>query len=1028
MLNAQDVKEFCETWGCPVILKAAYGGGGRGMRLVRNEAEIDENLQRAQSEALAAFGKDDILVEKYIEGPRHIEVQILGDKYGNVVHLYERDCSMQRRYQKVIQIAPPQDLCPFVRQSITDNSIKLAKNIGYSNAGTVEFLIDRENKFYFIEVNPRVQVEHTLTEQITGIDIIQSQIRIAQGMSLNALGLDQDCIRSLGCAIQCHVRTEDPTRNFQPSTGRLDYITLPSGYGIRLDSSSPYAGQNISPDYDSLLVKIIAFGPNYEFSCGKMRRALQECTASGVVTNLPFLLNVFESEKFLDGKALETSFIDDNPQLLVRHNFEHKSKGEKILGFLAETLINGPKTPFISHCKTSDITPEIQFELQSCHEIQKRLQETIDPDLKYLLQDKEPAGLRNLLTHCGADLFVEHVRRRKSLMLMDTTFRDAHQSLLATRVRTYDLAKVSPFVSHMFPNLFAIEMWGGAIFHTALHYLHECPWERLLQLRELIPNIPFAMLLRGNSLVGYEHYNTEDVEEFCRLAVLGGIDIFRIFDPFNNVTNLRDGIKAVHKAGGGRVLVEAAICYSGDISDTIGKKKYTLEYYENIANKLVESGVNALCIKDMAGLLKPSAAKLLVSSLREKHPHILIHVHSHDTAGSAVASMLASVDAGADVIDVCADTMSGGSSQPAMGTIIACLANTEKNCGIDLNNVAAYNLYWAQVRELYKPFECKDLKSPRSEIYQNEIPGGQYSNLFLQCTMFGLDFEKVKKAYIDANFLLGDIIKVTPSSTIVGDMAIFMVQHDLSLKDVRDNIENLKLPRTVVEYFQGSIGEPYQGFPTDILSRVRSDVQRKVPSSKDKDLLNDVILKGQYEEENSATTLNIVMFPDETKKYLKFRETYGPTDKLPTRIFLEGPKYGEEIEFEFGKGEVAYIKTLGASSTLNEFGERSVFFLYNGQARTVLVRDEEAAKSLKLRAKAHSGIIGEVGAPMPGKVIEIGVKPKQEVKKGDLLLVMSAMKTEVLILSPVHGIVNEIHVQRASEVQENDLLITVSEM
>lgn len=999
------------------------------MRLVRSKPEIEENLLRAQSEALAAFGKDDILVEKYIEKPRHIEVQILADKQGNVVHLHDRDCSMQRRYQKVIQIAPAQDLCPQVRRAMTDMSVKLAKSIGYSNAGTVEFLVDKNNNFYFIEVNPRLQVEHTLTEQITGMDIVQSQIKIAQGMSLSELGLAQNCIGSQGCAIQCHVRTEDPTRNFQPSTGRLDYITVPAGIGIRLDSSSPYAGQYISPDYDSLLAKIITYSPTYQSSCEKMRRALQEFTASGVITNLPFLLNVFESEKFLSGKALETNFIDDNPELLVRRYFEHKSKGEKILGFLAEILVNGHDTPLLIPCRTLDVDPEIKFDIKSCHGIQNRLEETRNPDAEYLHHDTK--GLRNILVHCGADMFVDHVRQMQPLLLMDTTFRDAHQSLLATRVRTYDLAKVSPFVSHMFPNLYAIEMWGGAVFHTALKYLHECPWERLVLLRELIPNIPFAMLLRGNSLVSYENYNTEDVQEFCRLAALGGIDIFRVFDSLNNVSNLMKGVNAVHTAGGDKVLVEVAICYTGDISDPT-RKKYSLEYYENIADQLVKSGVNALCIKDMAGILKPSAATLLVSSLREKYPDILIHVHTHDTAGSAVASMLACVDAGADVIDVCADSMSGISSQPPMGTMIACLANTNKACGIDLKNIATYNSYWAQVRDLYEPFECTDLKSPRSEIYHYEIPGGQYSNLYFQTKSFGLDFEQVKRAYVEANLVLGDIIKVTPSSKIVGDLAIFMVQNNLTSKDETiDNIDKLKLPHSVVDYFRDSIGEPYQGFPSDIQAKVLasagSNVRRHVPSSKDKDLLSNVILKGTNSDENSATTLNIVMFPEETKKYLKFREKYGPTDKLPTRIFFRGPKIGEELTFEFGKGDVAYIKTLGVSSNLNEYGERTVFFLYNGQARSVLVRDEKAAVSLKLRSKADSEAIGEVGAPMPGKVIEIGVKPNQKIKKGDLLLVMSAMKTEILIQSPVDGLVSEIFVEIGSEVQQNDLLVIMND-
>ncbi|KAI5694005.1 hypothetical protein M8J76_016779 [Diaphorina citri] len=1025
--DVDKVKEFCDEVEFPVILKAAFGGGGRGMRMVANKDAIEENFKRAQSEALASFGKDDMLVEKYIDRPRHIEVQILGDKYGDVVHLYERDCSMQRRYQKVIQIAPAQDMSVSVRDAITETSVRLAKSLGYSNAGTVEFLLDKDDNFYFIEVNPRLQVEHTLSEEITGIDVVQSQIKIAQGKSLTELGLCQEKITPQGCAIQCHLRTEDPKRNFQPSTGRLDVFTDPASIGIRVDSSCPYPGLQISPDYDSLLAKIIVHTATYKSSCEKMRRALEETQVSGVTTNLPFLLNVFDDKKFLSGEALETNFIDDNPQLLERNSYQ-TCRDMKILRFIGETLVNGPMTPLYVNVKPVNVDPAIdrtvsKFET-SCadfvSDMNERSKIRTDTDEKYLIKKPQANGYRKLLQVMGAGEFVNSVRKLKHILLTDTTFRDAHQSLLATRVRTYDLKKVSPFVANRFNNLYSLEMWGGAVSHTCLKFLKECPWERLAELRELIPNIPFQMILRGNSLVGYSNYSPAEVGAFCRLASQAGIDIFRVFDPLNSVPNLVKGMDAVQQVTGGSTIVEATICYAGDLTDPI-KTKYSLNYYEDLAKQLVESGAQVLCLKDMAGLLKPTAAKLLIGSFREKYPNILIHVHTHDMAGTGVATTLACVKAGADIVDVAADSMSGICSQPAMGTIVSCLENTDKRCGIDLHDVCDYSSYWRKVRELYAPFECTDLKAASSEAYLYEIPGGQYTNLKFRTMSFGLDFEDVKRAYSTANFLLGDIIKCTPSSKVVADLAIFMTQEKLSYRDVMENADKIIFPKSVTEFFQGSIGEPYQGFPKKLQEKVLDSLKDHALERKAE---FDPIMACDYREDEPFK-MNKLIFPKATKKFMKFRDEFGPVDKLPTRIFLNGPNIGEEFSCEFKTGDTAYVTTLSISEHLNDHGERTVFFLYNGQLRSVLILDKNKAKKLKLRSKADSDTAGEIGAPMPGNIIEVKVKVGQQVKKNDVLIVMSVMKTETLIHASADGVVKEIFVEVGGQVAQNDLVVVL---
>ncbi|XP_075166781.1 pyruvate carboxylase isoform X2 [Haematobia irritans] len=997
--------EFCKKHGLPVIFKAAYGGGGRGMRVVRKMDEVEEMFERASSEAKAAFGNGAMFIEKFIERPRHIEVQLLGDKAGNVVHLFERDCSVQRRHQKVVEIAPAPRLPKEVRDQMTTAAVRLAKHVGYENAGTVEFLCDESGNFYFIEVNARLQVEHTVTEEITGIDLVQSQIRVAEGMTLPELGYTQDKIKSRGYAIQCRVTTEDPANDFQPSTGRLEVFRSGEGMGIRLDSASAFAGAIISPYYDSLLVKIISHASDLQSSASKMNRALREFRIRGVKTNIPFLLNVLENQKFLHG-VLDTYFIDEHPQLFKFRVSQNRA--QKLLGYLGEVLVNGPQTPLATSLKPAEVKPHI-------------------PTVP--LVTEPPKGLRHILTTQGPAAFAKEVRSQKNLLMMDTTFRDAHQSLLATRVRSHDLLNISPFVANKFHNLYALENWGGATFDVALRFLHECPWERLEDMRKLIPNIPFQMLLRGANAVGYTNYPDNVVYKFCELAVQTGMDIFRVFDSLNYLPNLILGMEAAGKAGG---VVEAAISYTGDVSDP-SRTKYDLKYYTNLADELVKAGTHVLSIKDMAGLLKPQAAKLLITAIRDRHPDVPIHIHTHDTSGAGVASMLACAEAGADVVDVAVDSMSGMTSQPSMGAIVASLQDTPLDTKFKLSDISEYSAYWEQTRTLYAPFECTTtMKSGNADVYMNEIPGGQYTNLQFQAFSLGLGdfFEDVKKAYRDANLLLGDIIKVTPSSKVVGDLAQFMVQNKLTANEVLDKAEELSFPKSVVEFLQGSIGIPHGGFPEPLRSRVLKDMPRiegrpgeNLPPLDFDKLKKD--LKESHPHVTERDVMSAALYPAVTEDYLHFRESYGPVDKLDTRIFLTGPKVGEEFEVNLEKGKTLSLKTLAMAEDLTPNGEREVFFEMNGQLRSVFIRDKEAVKELHIHPKASKSNKNEVGAPMPGTVIDIRVKEGDKVEKGQPLVVLSAMKMEMVVQAPKAGVVKKLEISNGMKLEGDDLLMTV---
>jgi len=1002
--TAEEALEFVTQHGCPVIFKAAYGGGGRGMRIVNNLSEVHEQFERASSEALKAFGNGSMFIERYITNPRHIEIQVMGDQAGNMVHLYDRDCSVQRRHQKVVEIAPALNLDPVLRQNMLDDAIKLCQSVGYSNAGTVEFLVDQDTGLhYFMEVNARLQVEHTVTEEVTGVDLVQTQIKVAEGQLLPDLGLVQENIATHGSAIQCRVTTEDPALNFQPDTGRIEVYRSGQGMGIRLDGIA-FTGAEITPDYDSLLVKVIGKGMDFKGAANKLRRALTEFRIRGLKTNIPFIYNVLSHPQFIN-EIVSTRFIDENPQLF---DFQpSQNRAGKLLNYLGNVVVNGPTTPLVTDIPPSKI-------------------KVIPPETPL---SRPPYGLKDVLKAEGPEGFAKAVRRHQGTMVTDTTFRDAHQSLLATRVRTHDLLKISPFVAHNFSGLYSLENWGGATFDVSMRFLHECPWERLAEMRELIPNIPFQMLLRGANGVGYTSYPDNVVFKFCELAVEAGMDVFRVFDSLNYLPNLQVGMEAVGNAGG---VVEAAISYTGDISDTT-KTKYTLAYYTKLADDLLRAGAHVLCIKDMAGLLKPRAATMLVDAIRQKHPHIPIHIHTHDTSGAGVASMINCALAGADVVDLAVDSMSGMTSQPSMGAFVASMQGSDLDTGFNLENISKYSSYWEQTRTLYGPFECtKTMRSGNADVYLHEIPGGQYTNLQFQAYSLGLgdQFEAVKAKYREANLLLGDIVKVTPSSKIVGDLAQFMVQNNLSFDDVKQNAGTLSFPTSVVEFLQGMIGQPYGGFPEPL----RSDILKDMPTMEGRpgenmEPLDFDALKKELESKFSNITdfdmMSAAMYPHVAKEFFKFREQYGPVNKLETRHFLLGPDMGEEFEVSLEKGKTLTVKTLTPGIEVTEDGMREVNFELNGQKRAVMIKDEAAASNTTRRIKAATGQDEQIGAPMKGDVVAVKVAPGDVVEAGQVVAVISAMKMEMAVQSVVSGVVRATHVAVGDKIEAEDLLVEI---
>ena len=1012
--DVNDALEFAKEFGMPIMLKAAMGGGGRGMRVVKEYSELEDAFKRASSEAQTAFGDGRMFLERYVEAPRHIEVQILADNYGNVVHLGERDCSVQRRHQKVVELAPAPNLDPVLRQRLFDDAVALAKHVNYRNAGTVEFMVDKQGRHYFLEVNPRIQVEHTVTEEVTGIDLVQSQILIAGGQKLSDIGIkSQDDIQLRGFAMQCRITTEDPSMNFSPDFGKVEVYRPPGGMGVRLDGEV-VVGSRVSPNYDSLLVKLTCSEKNFEATVQKMYRSLNEFRIRGVKTNIPFLMNVLSSETFLSAN-FATDFIDSTPSLFKLDSYIDDT--QKLLNYLGDVAVNGSSHPGAVGPAPTCAEPPV-------------------PEPKKSLAQLKDTGFKAILDKEGPAAFAKAVRQHKGLLIMDTTWRDAHQSLLATRVRTHDLRRSAPLTRSALSGAYSLEMWGGATFDVALRFLQEDPWRRLELLREQVPNIPFQMLLRGANAVGYTSYADNVVQSFVHQARKSGIDVFRVFDSLNYEDNLMFGIDAVRNADG---VVEATICYTGDVSDP-KKTKYTLDYYVDLTTKLVEHGIDVLAVKDMAGLLKPRAATMLISAIRAKFPDLPIHVHTHDTASTGVASMLAAAAAGADVVDVCMDAMAGTTSQPAIGAVINSVAGTELDTGLDIDEVLKLNLFWEQTRGLYSPYES-GIKSGSSDVYIHEMPGGQYTNLKFQAYANGLgsEWDRIKDSYATANKILGDIVKVTPSSKVVGDFAQFLVANNLDEHSVVEKADTLSFPTSVVEYFQGYLGQPVGGFPEPLRSRVVKDKEiiagrpgASLPSMDINKLQNELSIK--HTGRRSIThkdALAAALYPKVFDEYVVKRDTVGPVGLLPTKAFLKGLDIDEEIEVTTDRGVSTNIK-LKAVGELLPSGNREVFFEVNAIPRVVEIHDR---KILESASKGGGGAVareksdpldpGSVGAPMSGSVVEVLVAPGQKIKAGEPIVVLSAMKMETTVASPVAGTLKHVGVVKGDTCAAGDLMCAI---
>ncbi|MFX4303494.1 pyruvate carboxylase [Alicyclobacillus tolerans] len=1001
-VSKEEASAFAQKVGYPVMLKAVSGGGGRGMRLVHSQEELYEAYDRASSEAKSAFGAAEVYIEKYVQRPKHIEVQILGDHHGKLVHLYERDCSIQRRHQKVVEIAPS-SLPEPTRAAICNAAVQLMKHAGYVNAGTVEFLLQPDGQFFFIEVNPRIQVEHTITELITGIDLVQAQIRIAEGHRLDdsEIGIHgQESITTRGVAIQCRVTTEDPQNGFLPDTGRITTYRSAAGFGIRLDTGNGYTGARVLPYYDSLLVKVSAFALNFEQAARKMFRALQEFRIRGVKTNIPFLANVVRHPEFLAGQCT-VHFIEEHPELLSFP--QRKDRASKLLNYIGEVTINGPDG------NRAEAKPEVPV--------------AIPPELSTV--SPTPSGLRQLWQSLGTERFLEHIRAERRLLLTDTTFRDAHQSLLATRVRTRDLLAIAPATGIAGRNLFSMEVWGGATFDASMRFLKEDPWERLHRFREAIPHLLFQMLLRGANAVGYKNYPDNAVRAFTRQAAEAGIDVFRIFDSLNWLPNMEVAIDEVRKVG---KIAEAAICYTGDILDET-RSKYNLAYYIQLAKDLEQAGAHILAIKDMAGLLKPIAAVRLITALKEA-VSLPIHLHTHDSSGNGIATLLMAATAGVDIVDVAISSMSGNTSQPSWNALVAALQGTDRQPADDLQELQALADYWETVRKYYSKYES-GLTSASAEVYLHEMPGGQYTNLREQAAALGLGqrFDEVKKAYRTVNRILGDVIKVTPSSKMVGDFAIFMVQNGLDEHSLLEKAADLDFPASVVDFFEGKMGQPYGGFP-EVLQRAvlkgRQPLQGRagetlppVDWESERQQLEEKMGRNSNKEE----LLSYVMYPQVTVEFLKHRQQFGDLSQLDTLTFFYGMRPGEEIRVSIEPGKTLIIRLLSISDA-DQDGYRTVFYELNGQQRDVRILDRTVPLSQDARRKV-SGQAGELGASMPGTVISLLVQPGDTVERGQVVAITEAMKMEVQLASPKSGTVKEIYCKPGSMVEPGDLVLIV---
>lgn len=1001
--SEEEALEIAKMCGFPVMLKAAAGGGGRGMRIVRKEEDLVQEFISAKSEAKKAFGIDDVFIEKYVERPKHIEVQVLGDKYGNLVHLYERDCSVQRRHQKVIEFTPALSITDEQRQKICADALKIAGAVNYRSAGTVEFLVDKDGNHYFIEMNPRIQVEHTVTEMVTGIDIVQSQILIAEGYSLDSDKIDiksQDDIKVSGHAIQCRITTEDPVNGFAPDTGVIEEYKSPAGFGIRLDGGNGFTGAVISPYYDSLLVKITAFARTWEGAVRKAARALTETHIKGVKTNIAFLINVLRNPEFQYGKC-DTTFIANHPELF---NIQvGTDKQLKVLNYLGEQFVNGNK----------GIKPE--FDIPVFPKIKHSEIETLK-GTKQILDEKGPKGL------------ADWVMNQKELLFTDTTLRDAQQSLMATRVRTVDMEKIAPAIAKYEKDLFSLEMWGGATFDTAYRFLKEDPWERLATLRYHIPNVLFQMLIRGANAVGYKNYPDNVIRRFVKESAASGIDVFRIFDSLNWIEGMEVALDEVLNQG---KVAEACLCYTGDILDD-SREKYNLKYYVEMAKELERRGTHMIGIKDMSGLCKPMAAKKLITALKNE-VSVPIHFHTHDTTGNGVAAILMAATAGVDVVDAAISSMSGLTSQPNLNSVVAAVENTDRESKIKTEEIQDIANYWTAVRPVYHQFES-DFMASTTEIYTYEIPGGQYSNLKAQVESFGLGhkLKEVKEMYKAVNEMLGDIVKVTPSSKAVGDMAIFMVQNGLTPENIMEKGANLDYPDSIVSFFEGMMGQPKGGFPKELQKIVLKDKEPitcrpgELLEPEDFDAIKKHLVEDLGVEGTEKELLSYAMYPKVYEDYVAAVNSGDTFRYMGSDIFFHGLSEGETCEVKIAEGKVLVISLVDASKT-DEEGYKYVTFEVNGTRSAVRIHDKDGSAAIagNVIAYADENDPAEIGAPIPGNILRILVEEGDEVEEQQPIAVIEAMKMETNILASMAGKVSKICVKEGQQVKANELVATI---
>ena len=1004
VMNYAEVEKFAKQVGFPIMLKAVNGGGGRGMRMVDRMADLRDAYDRAKSEAKLAFGSDEIYLEKCIVNPKHVEVQIMGDEHGNVIHLFERDCSIQRRHQKVVETAPASALPVELRQKICNAALKLMKNVHYVNAGTVEFLVTPDGEFYFIEVNPRVQVEHTVTEMITGIDIVQTQIKVAEGYALDSdeIGIkSQDDVRCLGDAIQCRITTEDPMNNFMPDSGKIMVYRSGGGFGVRLDSGNAYTGAIITPYYDSLLVKTTTYGLTHKEAAQKMLRVLKEFRIRGVKTNIGFLINVLKSPEFIAG-TYNVNFIDDHPELFNLPVVQ--DRGTKLLKYIGDTTING----------YADAGHQDKPAFEAL-------------ELPTPVEGAYPDGTKQKFDAMGPEKFSQWIKEQQKVFFTDTTMRDAHQSLFATRVRSIDMLRVLETASKKLPNLFSYECWGGATFDVAYRFLYEDPWVRLRQMRKKAPNILLQMLVRGANAVGYTSYPDNVVKNFIDLSAKNGIDVFRVFDSLNSLDNMYGTIQAVRE---NNKLAEVALCYTGDILDP-SRDKYDLKYYVNMAKELQNAGANIIAIKDMAGLLKPEAAYRLVSALKDA-VDLPIHLHTHDGSGNAICTYNRAIDAGVDIVDVAYSAFAGGTSQPSMSTLYYALSGKDRQPDLDVDAMEELSRYWATVRPYYKGVDKADAY-PNTEVYQHEMPGGQFSNLRQQAKAVGLGdrWNEIKKMYHTFSMMFGDIIKVTPSSKVVGDMALFMVQNNLTEQDVYDKGDVLDFPQSVVEFFEGRIGIPYQGFPEKLQKIV---LKGKKPLTErpgkslapvDFEAIRQKLTDAGYKHEDE----DINAYCQYPKVFKDFNETvkkYGDVSVLDTPTFFFGMKKNEEVHVEIEEGKDLIITLINISDP-DDSGVRTITFMFNGAEREIQVQDKSVDMKTVTRRKADPDKAGDIGATLSGSVVKVLVTKGQKVKKGEPLVVTEAMKMETTITSPIDGTVGEIYATKGQAIISGDCLLEVLE-